>query len=289
MISVVVCTYNRANQLTNCLHSFSKIETNLPWELVIVDNNSSDNTAELITNYAQSATFSIKLVKEQRQGLGNARNCGVRHARFDIVALTDDDCYPASNYIDALHQSFLDNSKKYRNLGFLGGKVELFDSRDLPITIQTSRLFQVYSKNKVVKPGQIHGANFAFYKAVVEELGYFDPLFGSGAHFPCEDIDLMALCLAKGYVGIYDPNVVVQHDHGRRTQDELAKLEKSYDVGRGAFLYKHVVLGKGLRYQYFMYWLKESIKMKFKSIKNEYGAAKRYAQFMRDKKLIKSD
>lgn len=283
VISVVICTYNRAEQLPRCLSSFEKIETQHPWELIVVDNNSSDHTSDVVNNFAKSSSVKLKLVKEVQQGLGSARRCGVTHASYNIVALTDDDCYPSPNYIDALYISFEKHLKNNSNLGFIGGRVELFDKRDLPITIQTSRQLKVYNQNTIVKPGQIHGANFAFYKHVIEEVGSFDPLFGSGARFPCEDIDLMANCLAAGYIGIYDPDVVVYHDHGRRTKEDLVKLEESYDIGRGAFLCKHVVLGKGLRFQYFKYWLKESIKMKFKSFGNEFRAAKEYARCVKSK------
>jgi len=260
------------------LEAFAKIQTQYIWEMIVVDNHSSDDTLALLNNFSKQASYSIKSVCEKKQGLGNARNRGVMSAKYDVIAMTDDDCYPAIDYIDSIAASLEKHDKKDTNLGFIGGRVELYDKRDLPVTIQTHPHHQYFNKRRVVVPGHIHGANLIFKKQAIVDNGFFDPLFGSGAMFPCEDIDLMASCLESGLSGVYDPTIVVFHDHGRRTKEELIKLETSYDLGRGAFLYKHIICKRELRKQYFLYWCKESLKMKFKGLKNEIAAAVKYAR-----------
>src|SRR5271166_4436440 len=87
-VSVVICTRNRASQLAATLRSLTRLRHPDPWELVIVDNGSNDETQDVIKNYEKSLL--LKTVVEPQEGLGRARNRGWAMSQGDIVAFTDD-------------------------------------------------------------------------------------------------------------------------------------------------------------------------------------------------------
>lgn len=235
LISLVVCTRNRAAFLPQHLASLNAIQSSLAWEIVFVNNNSTDDTAKLLAEFAQQSTVPVTIVNEQVPGLSNARNAGWQAASSLIIAFTDDDCYPAVNFIDQVHAAF-----SREDLGFLGGRVLLHDPEDLPWTIKLSEQTQHFLPYSYIGPGNIHGANFAFDKTLLQKLGGFDPLMGSGTPFPCEDCDILLRASMIGFAGRYCPEIVVSHHHRRRDIDKPV-IEKAYLAGRAAFFMKSLV------------------------------------------------
>ncbi|MBD3586634.1 glycosyltransferase [Salinimonas sp. HHU 13199] len=271
MISIIVCTYNRAPALLQCLKSFEALNFDDQWELIVVDNNSSDATAQVIEEFAQQASFPVVYKKEEAQGLGNARNAGIAQASYDIIAFTDDDCYPAADYLEQIASAFNDEQ-----LGFAGGRVLLHDPDDLPVTIKLSETPEFYTPGQVMRPGAIHGANFMFRREALVAAQGFDALFGAGAAFPCEDVDTVAECLRLGWKGQYIPSIVVSHDHGRKTQDELEKLRYGYDIGRGAYYAKRAFKCKTQKLRYLKFWFFKIRKQPLHKTKVEINSAIRY-------------
>jgi glycosyltransferase involved in cell wall biosynthesis len=233
-ISVVVCTRNRVEKLRRAMEAAHELTFPLAWELVIVDNGSTDGTDALLSDFRSEAKIPFRVVVEPRPGLAKARNAGWRAARGDLVAFTDDDCYPASDWLEQLHLCFSET-----DIGFLGGRVLLYDARDYPITIQESQRRVEVAPGSLIRTGLIHGANFAFKRAVLAEIGGFDPLFGVGACLVSgEDCDALARASFSGHRGAYDPRPVVYHHHGRRTPKDVSDLHVGYDIGRGAYYVK---------------------------------------------------
>lgn len=249
LVSLVVCTRNRAPFLPQHLVALAAIKSEILWDIIFVDNNSSDDTASLLAQFAQQSTVQVSIVHEKIAGLSNARNAGWRHSKAKIIAFTDDDCYPSSDFVTNLAQAFSE-----KNIGFTGGRVLLHDPNDLPMTIKLSEDFDYHNAYSFIGPGYIHGANFAFTKQLLDELGGFDPLMGAGTPYPCEDCDILLRALNTGVRGKYCPNVVVSHHHRRRTVNDLAKIDASYLAGRGAFYMKALVdMPKPLRTAKFWY------------------------------------
>ena len=89
--SVVIATYNRADELPRTLDSLSEMKTTGPWEVVIVDNNSSDNTRDVVLERVGSFPVPLHYIFEREQGRSAALNAGIRAARGEIIAITDDD------------------------------------------------------------------------------------------------------------------------------------------------------------------------------------------------------
>jgi GT2 family glycosyltransferase len=193
---------------------------------------------------------------EPRVGLSRARNKGWRAATGDIIAFTDDDCYVDPNYVDAIFEAFQEDLR----IGFVGGRILLFDATDYKITINESEVRQEFRPRIFVPTGAVQGANFAFRKTVLQRIGGFDERLGAGTPFPSEDIDMVASALWSGVIGVYDPRPLVYHHHGRKTWQEALMLMRTYDAGRGAYYAKYVMRSDS-RCIYLREWLK--------SIKNE--------------------
>jgi glycosyltransferase involved in cell wall biosynthesis len=248
-LSLVMCTRDRASQLADSLLNLTRLQYPAPWELVIVDNGSKDETQDVIKNFRN--TLLLKTVIEPQAGLGRARNRGWTMSQGDIVAFTDDDCYPAHDFLSSVVRCFEED----RLLGFIGGRILLHDPEDYPITIQEKACRQVLSPGEFLPAGLIQGANFAFRRTALESVGGFDQRFGAGALFPCEDIDVMARMLARGWPGAYEPRLLVYHHHRRRTEKEVFRLIRQYDRARGAY-YSKCILNPKLRRVYLKNWYK---------------------------------
>lgn len=235
-ISVVICTRNRGVQLEACLASFQELAFDGAWELVIVDNSSTDNTAEVIARAEKQSRFAMRRAFEAVPGLARARNRGLSLAQGEIVAFTDDDCYPDGGYLAALHACFAD-----RECAFGGGRVLLFDPRDRRVTIQESADCKSIAPNSFIRSGMMHGANMAFRRESLVCVNGFDERLGAGTFFRSgEDTDMFRRLSLAGMKGVYDPNIVVRHHHGRNTAEAERRLLSGYCRGRGACMAKYV-------------------------------------------------
>jgi hypothetical protein len=197
--------------------------------LIVVDNGSSDETAATIREFAARAGFPVRYVFEPKPGLGNARNSGVAMAGGAIVAFTDDDCYPAPDFLARMWSAFADLS-----VGYITGRILLHDPTDEPMTIRVSTTPLTFPAKSFINAGAVSGANIAFRRSVLDKIGGFDPLFGTGSLFSAEDLDAAGRASLLGWRGEYRPEVVVSHHHGRKSAD-IPRLVRAYGIGIGAY------------------------------------------------------
>src|SRR5258708_2861125 len=93
-ISLIVCTRNRASSLRGCLQALAAMDVDpLTWELIVVNDASTDHTDEVLQAFAQEMPFRTVVVRNEEPGLSRARNTGVRASQAPLIAFTDDDCY----------------------------------------------------------------------------------------------------------------------------------------------------------------------------------------------------
>jgi GT2 family glycosyltransferase len=119
----------------------------------------------------------------------------------------------------------------------------LHDPADYPMTINESMTALTFPARSFVCAGCVQGANMAFRRRVLLDIGGFDPVFGPGAMFPAaEEIEAVSRASAMGWKGEYRPEVVVRHHHGRSAADAAA-LWKWYAIGIGAFHMKILLRG----------------------------------------------
>jgi hypothetical protein len=240
MISVVVCTYNRAGPLQRFLARIGELGTprhDLPWELVVIDNNSSDDTRGVVERMRAQLPVPIAYHFEPRQGLSHARNAALANARYDIVAFTDDDCLFGSDWLQNIADEFTGDAQ----LAILGGRVEA--GPGLPAELSTRRgRERVEVKSLTDIRRNLIGCNMALKRSLLRDVGIFDTRLGAGT--PCkagEDSDYIYRALRDGRRILYSPNVLIEHHHDRTDENSVRAVRGNYLMGRGAFYAKHLL------------------------------------------------
>lgn len=269
-IALVVCTRNRAKRLDPFFESLKKLKCNSPWELIIVENGSTDETGERLKQFASGFQGRISIVSEPKPGLGRARNSGWRASNAPVIAFTDDDCYPEPDFLNAVLSVYEDET-----IGFSGGRILLHDVTDAPITIYDHPTEQVYSPENFIVGGVIQGASMTFRRETLVEIDGFDDNLGAGTPFAFEDVDAELRALAAGWTGKYDPRSVVYHHHGRKPGIEVDKLVRSYDTGRGGY-YMKCILFMPQRWICLRHWLRGMRRQPFQQTWRETESAIRF-------------
>lgn len=121
MITIAVCTWNRARLVEQTLHSLTRlrIPAGVQWEVVVVDNNSPDRTAGVLDSFA--SRLPLRRFLETQQGIAHARNRAAREARGEVILWTDDDVQVKPNWLSGYADAFT----AHPECGFFGGPVEL--------------------------------------------------------------------------------------------------------------------------------------------------------------------
>ena len=217
-LSLVIATYNRAEQLMVTLDSVAR--QSLPvdmWECVVVDNNSKDDTSECVARFAEShPELNIVYCLERNQGLSYARNAGVAKAQGDIVAFVDDDERIVEEFVEAYLELF--DSKT--DAMSAGGKIVAEYPSGRP------RWMSRYAEQPIanpmdfgseVRPFPEHripgGGNMAMRRAVFEEVGMFNPSLGRTGKklIGGEESDLFERMAERGMACYYVPRAVMYH------------------------------------------------------------------------------
>lgn len=239
--SVIVCTRNRPDALRRCLASLMALNP-APMEILVVDNAPDRPDTRAVGDAFPGVTW----IPEARPGLSRARNAGLRHARGEILAWTDDDTTVHPRWIGAIQSVFADPTLSAMTGLVLAGSLEtsaqLRFERDFggfqrgyrPFTLD--REFFEKTKARGV-PTWIAGAgaNMAFRRTVFDRLGPFDERLGAGAAGCSEDSEYWYRILAEGGSIRYEPTAVVNHFH-RITEDDFQFQMQEYMRGHVAAL-----------------------------------------------------
>lgn len=256
-LSLIICSRNRAVQLKKCLESIKAVDAaTTTFEIILVDNGSIDNTNQVMCAFKERSPFPVEIVEESRPGLSVARNAGLAKVRGKFIAFTDDDCYLAPEYLTTVVKIFDSGSFHY-----CGGRILRYDISDSLYACNESLESKIFPPYYALEPGAIQGANMVFHKKVVEKIGLFDPMFGAGTAFRCEDIDYCVRASLAGFTGAYVPELVVYHHHGRKPGNDIDELEKSNAYARGAYYTKFILKEKRLSIK--SSFLKNWIRLRF--------------------------
>ena len=245
-ISIVVCTRDRPRSLERCLKSLARLEYPT-YEVIVVDNASiSEATRQL------AHTAGVRYVREERPGLDWARNCGYKAARYDIVAYTDDDTEVDPRWLAGLGAAFEDPA--VRAVSGLVLPAAMDTEAEVLFELcyggmgkgTTSREWDPALLSASQRIGAHHlgvGANMAFRRSLLQELGGFDtaldvgtPSHGGG------DLDIFHRSLMAGAVVRYQPAALVRHHHRR---DMLGLRRQLTDNGRAFGVYLLTIFKRG--------------------------------------------
>jgi glycosyltransferase involved in cell wall biosynthesis len=252
-VSVLVTTYNRSADLARFLERFEhvRLSRGRSWEMIVVDNRSTDDTAAIIRKAEARGAYQLKHLFEGRQGKSFGLNTGIAEASGRIVAFTDDDVLVPEEWLERTVEFF----DTHPEAVCIGGRVELYDPADLPTAILTATEPAVIDSASFYAPSiPILGCNMAMRAELLREIGPFDTDVGPGSRIGvAEDLDYLYRVLRVGHRIHYVPEVWVQHNHGRRRPQQLAQVMRGYLMGRGAFYCKHIMKGDS-RVARWAYW-----------------------------------
>lgn len=218
MWTILICTRDRAALLAETLASLRHLEhPGEPYEAVIVDNGSTDDTRGVVERAAAASPVDLRYVYEPRGGLSAARNTGVREARGESIAFTDDDVLVDPGWLAAFARAFAEEP-----VDFLGGRVDPRWGADRPRWLPAGRTrgevwgaVALFDYGDAPRPlAKPLGANMAFKKAPLVAVGGFrEDLGRDKASLKGQEVPelLERLKGAGGRGGWYVPDAVVHH------------------------------------------------------------------------------
>ncbi len=220
-LSVIICTYNRCHNLPECLAALEQQEVSCAWEVVLVDNNSSDSTRRFVEDYLRQTSIRLHYTFCEKQGLSYARNHGIEKAKAQWLAFIDDDIRVSPGWLQAIYQTFVEH-----DCDAVGGRIHLeIPLEQLPPWIRPDMYGFLGFRDFGDKPYQLDGlrefpfgGNMAIHRRAFERIGRFDPELGrKGAGtrkeelFKGEETEFFHRLAASGGVIWYQPHALVYH------------------------------------------------------------------------------
>jgi GT2 family glycosyltransferase len=214
--SVVIATYNRCQDLRDTLGSLAGLRPDGTWEVVVVDNNSTDATRAVVEEAAASFPAPLRYVFEREQGRSPALNAGIREARGGIIVTTDDDVRVERDWLDRAGEA-LDRL----NCDYVGGKVLPIWGGPRPAWLpdRGGKHWAVialldYGPEPLEFGARVPlGVNMAFRRSAFDRAGLLDPATGrkAGTLLGQEVREWCIRARAAGVRGCYAPQMVVRH------------------------------------------------------------------------------
>jgi glycosyltransferase involved in cell wall biosynthesis len=220
-ISVIVCCYNSADRLRETLTHLSKqaLTYAISWEVILVDNNSTDNTLTVANELWHSFKVDIpfKIISENKQGLAHARRKGIDESQYDYLIFCDDDNWLDKNYLQLAFE-ILENNQV---VGMAGGEGEAVLDIKMPAWFEQERASYVVGK-QAEKSGALSdrtylwGAGLVVRKSVLFTAAKFDfrsyLLDREGENLSSGgDSELCNWALLLGYQLWYDQRLKFKH------------------------------------------------------------------------------
>jgi len=221
-VVVAVCTYNRASRLARLLDSLAAMEVPevLAWSLVVVDNNSADDTRAVAESFA--GRLPLKYLFESEQGLSAARNRAIlASSTASHVLFTDDDVVIDRRWLVA----YVDAFEMFPTVGYFGGKILPFYPEGRPTWLHDESLALIdgllvrFDRGDDVRTFTTQdptpfGASFALSRACIDQVGKFRCDLGVVGGVPGrgEETDYMERAKTLGFAGVYVGTALVRHE-----------------------------------------------------------------------------
>jgi len=216
--SVIICTYNRAELLKESIQSVLEQDFQLgQFELVVVDNNSTDETEKIVKAVASSSMARIRYLFEGRQGLSFARNAGIKGANGEIIVFIDDDVEAEKTWLREMVSVF-----NNPDVVCAGGPVLPLWPSEKPdwlkgrfldyLSVNEFKYARQYGEFKEENSYPI-GANMAFRKTIFETIGMFPTNLGRVGYSLLSNNELLPFIKIRAINKCipFVPNAVIHH------------------------------------------------------------------------------
>jgi len=236
ILSVVVATFNGSEYIERCLDSFTTQSINNElFEVLIVDNNSTDNTVEIVSHFCNSHSH-LRLIQESCQGVSFARNRGISESKGKYICFIDDDAYADKDWLSNILNAF---ETVIPHPAVIGGKIYPYYLVTKPAWFSDS--FEIRTKGDHAKflPEQkcVFGfpeSNYSVRKDILDELGGFSTDYGPKAKKMIfgEGAELSTRIAGKYPHFWYDPSIYVYHSVPPRNMKVSYILSRKYRSAR---------------------------------------------------------
>jgi glucosyl-dolichyl phosphate glucuronosyltransferase len=218
LISIAICTFNRASSLKETLTSFAAASWPSATELLVVDNNSTDNTRDVAVSFA--TILPIRYVFEREQGLSAARNRAIREMRGDVLLFTDDDVRVDTAWLNAYSEAIA----QYPSAAYFGGRVIPYWPHGRPKWMKDEGLaliggllvrFHLGESLREFAPNEPtpYGASFGIRRNWLNQVGEFRKDLGVNGSVPGrgEEAEYLDRVRAAGGNGVYVGHAIAHH------------------------------------------------------------------------------
>jgi cellulose synthase/poly-beta-1,6-N-acetylglucosamine synthase-like glycosyltransferase len=223
MISIIIPAFNSEHSIESCLHSLKKQSYKKPYEIIVVDDGSTDKTPDKVNEIG-----GILLFKQSNSGPAKARNLGAKNARGNILLFTDSDCIADKDWVNEMLMPFIK-----KDVVGVQGRYKTKQKTIIPTFIQME-IEQRYDKIEKNKHIDFIGSYSAAYRRdIFLKFGGFDESFRAASG---EDPELSFRIADAGHKMVFNSKAIVYHTHPTSLSKYLkSRFHRGY---WGRLLYK---------------------------------------------------
>ncbi len=214
-VSFYIPTLNSSKTIISCLKSVINQEGCKIAEIVVVDGNSIDDTISIVESMKHKSRIPLRVIKQKKRGLANARNLAVRYAKCKYIASIDADTIASRKWLKLLIET-LERDKAAGT----GGRVFEKYSSSLVDKWRKEHMAQNWGNRTITNPEFLFGSNTLFKKEAIKDICLYNESYLSNY----EDVDLSKRLREKGHTLSYNPNAICYH----LKKDTLASLLNTY-------------------------------------------------------------
>lgn len=215
VVSVVVCTFNRAIFLRKCLASLLNQENAPPFEIIVVDNNSTDETATVVETIRRETIIPFQYIFLEEMGLSRARNAGIHAAQGALVAFIDDDAVADARWVQEIEKGFQLFPQAVAQGGAVAGDYEI----PRPAWLPDELLLAISVGDMGDEPRWMNareaalGCNMAFRRETFCEHGEFLTTLGRTglSLLAAEEVEFCLRLYKQGMSILYNPRMRIKH------------------------------------------------------------------------------
>ncbi|MCS7029616.1 MAG: glycosyltransferase [Bacteroidia bacterium] len=250
-ISVVICCYNSENKLPTTLKHLSEQDFSGAWEIIVIDNGSTDSTSYVAQNVWKqlNSPTPIRVIYEPQLGLNFARHCGILNAQYEYIIFCDDDNWLAPDYLSIVYQNF----QQMPDVGAMGGQSEgIFEEPPPPWLLKYIGGYAI--GKQATRSGIVDQRRFIWGAGMAVRASVLKKIYNQGFHSILSDRkgntlsaggdgELCELIMQAGYHLYYDEKLNFKHfiTKNRLSWSYVCKLY--YGFGQSHWflsLYKYV-------------------------------------------------
>lgn len=235
--TVALCTHNHADRLVRTLADLPALRVpDAPWELLVIDNASCDATPDILARQTWPTGWQVRVVREERLGLSNARNRAIREARGEYLIFLDDDETADPDWLCAFERLI-----KAHSPDAFGGRIEVLFEGQRPAWLTDELLGFLGQLRRadtimplVERSTPFYGGNFGFRRTVCDTVGDFDAMLGRKGtdNTGGEEVDFYRRLLDAGFKVWWTPEAVIHHRIQADKLDRRYFLDLHYRQGR---------------------------------------------------------